>query len=448
MNKLDTALITASLSEAGYDFVDEFNQADVVLMNTCSVRKHAEDKVFSNLGIIKSLKENKQSVILGIIGCMAQRLGGELLENKTVDFVCGPSQIPQIVDLINKAIHGDRSTAVLQDIRTGTSDNESARLEDFESVFDRHDKNIPGQAFVRAMRGCNNFCSYCIVPYVRGPEISRSPQFVVEQVKKLADEGVKMVTLLGQTVNSYNYKSGDKTYSLADLLDMVSDIAGIEWIRFVTNYPQEKYYDDILEVMAGNSKICNYLHMCAQSGSNRILKAMNRRYTAEQYLDLVARAKEGVKGIAVAGDFIIGFPGETEEDFQQTVELVKQARYRNAFIFKYSPRPGTKSEIKMIDDVPAEVKKRRNIELLAVQEQISSELSKEFEGRTVRVLVEGLSKKPHLNKAENLNMPQLVGRTTEDWIVVFNGHPELAGNFARVKITKSSPLTLFGHLVE
>jgi tRNA-2-methylthio-N6-dimethylallyladenosine synthase len=281
---------------------------------------------------------------------------------------------------------------------------------------------------------------------VRGPENCRRPEAVIEQIRKLADNGVKQVTLLGQAINSYKYRKGEKVYSLADLLIMTSQVDGIEWIKFVTNYPSENFFDEIMHAMADSPKICKYLHMPAQSGSDRILKAMNRNYTASQYIGLIEKAREIVPGIAVAGDFIVGFPGETEEDFRATVNLVEKARYRNAFIFKYSRRPGTAADKKLIDTVSDEIKQRRNVELLAVQEKISDELSRQFSGKKVKVLVEGLSKKPHLNSSDSDINPQLVGRTETDYIVVFNAPVSLAGQFAEVKITGTSPLTLFGEL--
>jgi tRNA-2-methylthio-N6-dimethylallyladenosine synthase len=297
------------------------------------------------------------------------------------------------------------------------------------------------------MRGCDNFCAYCIVPYVRGPEVSRPVNNIVEQVNRLADEGVKLVTLLGQAVNKYKYTAGEKTYTLADLLYKVSDIQGIEWIRFVTSYPQKEGFAELMQAMADLPKACNYLHMPAQSGSDKILKAMNRRYTARQYLGLLDTARQIVPDIAIASDFIVGFPDETDEDFEQTVDLVKNARYKNCFVFKYSPRPGTTADEKLLDNIPAEVKKHRNYKLLEVQENISAELAAGFQGKEVNVLVEGLSKKPHLNRADSGGNPQLVGRTADDWIVVFDGPVSLAGQFAKVKITKTSPLTLFGELI-
>ncbi len=447
MNKLDTALVTTALEEAGFGLSESVKEADVVLINTCSVREHAEQLVLSHLGHLKHIKKSRPDLVVGVIGCMAQRLGDELLEHEAVNIVCGPAEIPQISELLAKAVRErQKSLAVTEKIRRKGSQQQSRALEEFESAYGIKDERIPAQAFVRVMRGCNNFCSYCVVPYVRGPEVSRSSEAVIEQIRKLADHGVKQVTLLGQTVNSYKYKIGEKTWSLADLLEAASDIEGIEWLRFVTSYPSEEHFDEIMQVMAGSPKVCEYLHIPAQSGSDRILRAMNRNYSSRRYLELLDRAREIVPGISIAGDFIVGFPGESEEDFQATVNLVEKARYKNAFIFKYSPRPGTKSDKRLQDNVPGEVKQRRNVELLAVQEKISDELSREFLGEEVKVLVEGLSKKPHLNMADAGDNPQLVGRSSGDWIVVFNGPESLTGKFIRVKIESVSPLTLFGRL--
>lgn len=446
MNKLDTALVTAALRQAGFTLTESADTADVFLINTCSVRRRAEEKVFAHLGNLKRIRETKPEMIVAVIGCMAQRLGGQLLEHPAVDIVCGPARIPQIVKLIEKTLaEKQKILAVTEKIRLAKPENQP--LEEFESICDDADKQIPGQAFVRVMRGCNNFCSYCIVPYVRGPEISRPPEAVIEQIKRLASEGVKQVTLLGQSVNSYQYSAGDKTYCLADLLEMAGEIEGIEWIRFVTSYPQERFFEEICKAMAELPKVCNYLHMPAQSGSDKLLAAMNRRYTAAQYIALLDRARQIVPDIVLSGDFIAGFPNETEQDFEDTADLVKKARYKNAFVFKYSPRPDTTADKTLADNIPAEIKKKRNIELLSIQEKISDELSGRFLNKELKVLVEGLSKKPHLNNGENSNHPQLVGRTATDYIVVFNGLQTLAGQFAKVKITKTSPLTLFGQLI-
>jgi tRNA-2-methylthio-N6-dimethylallyladenosine synthase len=469
MNKLDSALVASALKDAGFALTEKAKDADVVLINTCSVRRHAEDRVLSHLGHLKHIKETRPELIVAVIGCMAQRLGARLLDHEAVDIVCGPAQIPQIPGFVKQTLENKtKILSVTENIRQkpqpalretksasthGVYPERNRReprttnsLDDFELAYDSDQYNIPNQAFVRVMRGCNNFCSYCVVPYVRGPEVSRPPEAIIEQIKKLANQGVKQITLLGQTINSYNWPAPDKTYRLADLLHLANAVEGIKWIRFITSYPLG-FDESILHAMADLPKVCPYLHIPAQSGSDKILKAMNRRYTAGDYLDLLAKARDIVDGIAIAGDFIVGFPGETEQDFAATVDLVKKAEYKNCFVFKYSPRPGTRADDKLADSVSAEVKKQRNIELLEVQNQISGEYNKHFLGQTLEVLAEGPSKKPHLDSAEPTGRPQLVGRTATDYIVVFNGPLSLAGRFAKVKITKTSPLTLFAKLL-
>jgi tRNA-2-methylthio-N6-dimethylallyladenosine synthase len=420
MNKLDSSLVVSALTEQGYELTDKATEADVIVINTCSVREHAEERVFSHLGHIKHLKKSNPALLVAVIGCMAQRLGDELLSHEVVDIVAGPAQLHEVPALIEQA--------------TADVVTDSHKLDDFEIAHDSDANHIKSQAFIRAMRGCNNFCTYCIVPYVRGPEVSRPPEAIVQQAKKLAHQGIQQITLLGQTVNSYLYKAGDKTYTLADLLESVSEIDAVHWVRFITSHPG-RFDTAILQAMADNPKVCPYLHIPAQSGSDRMLKAMNRGYTTAEYIELMDKAREIVPDIAIAGDFIVGFPGETNDDFEQTVELVRRVRYKNAFVFKYSPRPGTHSEKKLEDRIPAEVKQQRNVKLLEVISQIAEEDNKRFLGQTLEVLVEGPSKKPHLNKAENQNNPQLIGRTAHDYIVVFNGPESLTGKFANVIVS-------------
>jgi len=450
MNKLDSSLVVSALTEQGYELTNTPEAADVIVVNTCSVRENAENRVFSNLGHFKYLKKSNPNLRVAVIGCMAQRLGDELLAHEAVDIVAGPAQLHEVPALIAEAMGDhDKHLSVSEKIRQPAASAEviadSHKLDDFELAHDTDANHIKSQAFIRAMRGCNNFCTYCIVPFVRGPEVSRPPEAILEQAKKLADQGIQQITLLGQTVNSYQYKAGDKTYTLADLLEQVSDIDGVGWVRFITSHPG-RFDTSILQVMASNPKVCPYLHIPAQSGSDRILKAMNRGYTTTEYIDLMNKAREIVPDIAIAGDFIVGFPGETDEDFEQTVELVRRVRYKNAFVFKYSPRPGTHSEKKLADTIPAEIKQQRNAKLLEVISKISEEDNKRFLGQTIEVLVEGLSKKPHLNRTENNDNPQLIGRTAHDYIAVFNGPESLTGRFAAVKVTKTAPLTLFAEL--
>lgn len=445
MNKLDASLLGSALAQQGYALADKPAEADVVIINTCSVRQHAEDRVLSNLGHLKHLKKSRPQLLVAVIGCMAQRLGSRLLANEAVDIVAGPSQLPDVPALIAQAL-ADRGKHLLvsEKIRQ-TDEADESRLDAFEYAYDSDALHLKSQAFIRVMRGCNNFCSYCIVPYVRGPEVSRPPQVIVEQARKLAGQGIVQITLLGQTVNSYRYTAGDKTYTLSDLLQQVSAIEGIHWVRFVTSHPG-KFDESILELMADNPKVCPYLHIPAQSGSNRILAAMNRGYTAQQYLTLMEKARCRVPDIGIAGDFIVGFPGETDEDFQASLDLIRRVRYKNAFVFKYSPRPGTQADKKLADTVPAEVKQQRNIRMLEVISEIAEEDNKRFLGKTVEVLVEGPSKKPHLNKADSEPNPQLIGRTAHDYIVVFNGPASLSGRFVKVSIDKTAALTLFGRL--
>ena len=450
MNKLDSSLVTAALAERGFVLTDKATEADAVLINTCSVREHAEDRVLSHLGHLRHIRKSRPELVVAVIGCMAQRMGQTLLAHEAVDVVAGPGQLHEVPELIDNAL-GDhqKRLRVLEDIRLPaagqTMRDISDRLDEFELAYDSDANHIKSQAFIRAMRGCNNFCTYCIVPYVRGPEVSRSPRAIIEQAKKLAGEGIRQITLLGQTINAYRYTEGDKTYTLADLLEQVSAIDAVQWVRFITSHPGQ-FDASILQVMADLPKVCSYLHIPAQSGSDRILRAMNRGYTAGQYLDLIEQAKATVPDLAVAGDFIVGFPGETDADFEATAEMIRRVRYKNCFVFKYSPRPGTHAEKKLADDVPTEVKQQRNARLLEMISEIAEEDKRQLLGRTLEVLVEGPSKKPHLNKAENADNPQLIGRTANDYLVVFNGPESLTGRFVNVNVTKTVALTLFAEL--
>jgi len=447
MNKLDSSLVTAALIERGGELTDKPSEADVIIFNTCSVRDHAEQRVLSGLGHIKHLRKTRPEVIVAVIGCMAQRLGKELLDHEAVHIVAGPGQIHELPGLIEQTL-ADRQKrmAVSEKIRTPASNpgvmEEDAALDEFELAYDSDRNHIKSQAFIRAMRGCNNFCSYCIVPYVRGPEISRPPQAILDQARKLADQGIRQITLLGQTVNSYRYQQNGRLWTLADLLEKIGEIDGVHWVRFITSHPG-KFDDSILQAMADLPKVCPYLHIPAQSGSDRILRTMNRGYTAGEYLALMEKARATVPELALAGDFIVGFPGETDEDFEATAELVRRVRYKNCFVFKYSPRPGTQADKRLSDDVPDEVKQRRNYDLLKTVEEIAEQDNRRFEGRTVEVLVEGPSKKPHLNRADGESNPQLIGRTAHDYIVVFNGPETLTGQFVKVRIVKTAALTLF-----
>ena len=447
MNELDSELVTAALLEAGYEPVARRQDADIILFNTCSVRQHAEDKIYSALGRLKHLKDQKPEKIIGVLGCMAQKDQGLILKKAPhVDLVVGPGQVarlPEILETLKK--NGGPIVEVSLD-RRGVSQQ---RVRASFLTLDRKERPsvraTPYQAFVRIMFGCDKFCTYCIVPRVRGPEQSGSPDEILEEVRQLADQGCLEITLLGQTVNSYHWKETNRTTRLSDLLAGVHEVEGIRRIRFVTNYPCDMT-PDLLQAVRDLPKVCPYLHVPAQSGSNRILQRMKRGYTVEEYREMLAAIRETIPEAAVTSDFIVGFCGETEEDFAATVRLVEEARFKNSFIFKYSPRPGTKADELWPDDVPEEVKRRRNNELLAIQNRIGEEENRRFIGRIVEVLVEGPSKAAS-KKRDADGLTQLTGRTTCDRIVVFAGALHLAGQFVHVKIDEVSAVTLFGQLL-
>lgn len=457
MNKLDSELVLGQLCRLGYAPTDDFRRADLVLLNTCSVRQHAEDKVYSRLGEVARIKRERPEMVVGVIGCMAER-DHQGIQRKAphVDLLCGPGNLNQIGDLLAEvldtrqraiALEHDRSRRTPKDRRTLEHDSiESLDL----SRTAPPDGNVL-QAYVRVQRGCDKFCTYCVVPYTRGPERSRPPANIVEEVRKLADMGTREVTLLGQTVNSYLYAENGRTVRFADLLERVHEVGGIERIRFVTSYPGD-FTDDILQAMRDLPKVCEYLSLPAQSGSNAVLRRMRRDYTAEQYLELVDKARRMVPGISLSSDFIVGFSGETEEDHQATLALIERIRYKNIFMFKYSNRPNTKADRVLPDDVPYKVKQRRHSELMALQHRLSIEHHRAMIGRRVEVLVEGPSK-PALKARQAVEggkvktsrrVDQLTGHTRGDEIVVFAGPDSLIGRFVTVEVTDASPLTLQG----
>ena len=326
--------------------------------------------------------------------------------------------------------------------------------EELDGQRDPGRTHLPCQAYVRIMRGCDKFCAYCVVPYVRGGEQSRPSQAIIEEVRRLADGGITQVTLLGQTVNSYHHAANGRNTGLAELLEKLNEIGGLRRIRFVTSYPAD-FDGCILQAMRDLERVCEYLHVPAQSGSDRILKAMNRRYSRAQYDELIDRARATVPGIAIAGDFIVGFPGESEQDFAASAELIRRSRYKNSYIFKYSPRPDTMAQRLLKDDVPEPVKRRRNNELLAVQEEVSLADNQLLVGQVVEVLVEGpsprSSRQPKPPGTAGVHRgsgasAQMVGRTRTDHIVVFDGLPALAGQYINVQIKSATALTLFGHV--
>jgi len=340
MNMLDSELVASQLVRAGWRLVDSPRRAEVVLLNTCSVRQHAEDKIYSALGRLKHAKSLDPPRIIGVLGCMAQREGEKIFRRAPhVDFVVGPGQLHRIVELIEGAIAGAGPQLALSLDRQGRRRAEAAAsFVAFDPPRQAEARAARWQAMVRIMHGCDKFCSYCVVPAVRGPEQSRPAAEIEAEVRRLADEGCLEVTLLGQTVNSYCDRSPGQQVRLADLLERLSTVDGLRRLRFVTNHPRHMTAE-LIEAVRDLPKVTPYLHIPAQSGSNRILRLMNRAYTVEFYRDMLAQIREQVPQAAVTSDFIVGFCTETEEDFQQTVELVRWARFKNSFVFKYSPRP-------------------------------------------------------------------------------------------------------------
>jgi len=441
MNSLDSELVEAMLRRAGMERVDEPRAADVLLYNTCSVRQHAEDKVHSRLGWACRRKSGGRPLVIGVLGCMAQRLGEELLRRHPgVDIVCGPGQLAELIKLIEAAPSGPR--ALLDPPRRQVPDGRG--LDRLDRRRDATRTHRPGQAYVRILRGCNKFCAYCVVPFVRGPEVSRSPRSILDEVRRLADAGVTQVTLLGQTVNSYCHSEGGRTTRLAELLTRIDAVDGIRRVHFITNYPAEMDRT-ILEAMRDLETVCEYLHVPAQSGSDRVLKAMGRHYTRSQYDELIDQARQLVPGLAVSGDFIVGFPGETDADHAASVDLIRRSRYKNSFLFKYSPRPATAAARRLTDDVGNEEKRRRHQGLLAVQGEVSLVDHRARIGGTVEVLVEGPSVRSNRQPVPAPpGQRQLTGRTRTDHIVVFNAPDELVGRYVRVSVEAATPLTLIG----
>jgi len=449
MNRLDSELVAGAIRAEGHELVTDPTGADVLLYNTCSVRGHAEQKAHSRLAEQSRRKaESRRPIVIGVFGCMAQREGAPLLERyPQLDIVCGPGQLEAIPGLIAASANGQRRrSAVLDPPR---NDPDGCR----ESAFDRMDMSRdpslttgPAQAFVRISRGCNRFCTYCVVPYVRGPQLNRDPARVVEEVRRLVEAGRSEITLLGQTVNAYRWRSGTTTVRFSDLLERVSAVAGLRRLRFVTSHPAD-FSDDVLEAMARLANVCPYIHLPAQSGSDAVLERMRRGYTRGQYDELVNRARAIVPGVVLAGDFIVGFPGETEEDHRASADLIRRSGYKNSFIFRYSPRPATAAAEKLVDDVPLPVKQRRHSELLAVQAEVGLAHHHQYVGETVEVLAEGPSPKAGKCKSSNgAGLSQLVGRTTGDHIVVFDGGRELVTQYVQVEVLAATPLTLIGKM--
>ena len=444
MNVLDSEMVVASLRKDGYSITNDPKEADTILFNTCSVREHAEEKAYHNLFHLKQLKLKHPDKIIGVMGCMAQKDQKAIFDRVPyVDLVVGPGQLQQIPSLLKKIAAGEgKQMAVSLDRKEGTAEDIKRSHETFDPLRDPEMRPSPGQAYIRIQIGCDKFCTYCIVPLTRGPEQGRSPAHIVAEAKILADQGCKEIILLGQTVNSYRYREEGKTTRLCDLLVELNDVQGIERIKFVTNYPKDMTRE-LLEAVRDLPKCSRYFHVPAQSGSDSVLKRMKRGYTTGDYYEMMDRILEIIPDATVSSDFIVGFCGETEEEFQGTMELVRRCRFKNSFIFQYSERKGTKGAEIYADDISEEVKKRRNHDLLDVQNAICLEDNLPFLGRTVEVLVEGPSKWS-IRKHQEGPVIQMTGRTRCDRIVVWDGNPRQTGQLLNVHVDDVSAFTLLG----
>lgn len=478
MNILDSQLVEGQLRARGLSPTDDFKDAALILFNTCSVRQHAEDKVLSRLGQLKRLKQKRPETIIGVIGCMAEReKEGLFAKAPHVDLLCGPGELnrlPELIDEVNA--RNDKVMALAGSLSRRTEVLARALEYDSLEALDLSrslaDGESPLQSYIRVQRGCDKFCTYCVVPFTRGPERSRPPGHIVQEARMLAERGCREITLLGQTVNSYVHQDDGVAVPFAKLLERVHDVDGIDRIRFVTSFPAD-WDEDIFRVMRDYPKVMPYLHIPAQSGSDAVLKRMRRTYTAADYLRLMDTARRYVPHISLAGDMIVGFCGETDEDHHASLDLIRHVEYKSLYVFKYSPRPGTVADRNQADDVPTEVKQARNQEMLALQGEISARHKQQFIGRTVPVLIEGFSKlhgKPSAAKIAEapLGTPtadwtqeseqdrgseisreatgQLVGRTPGDLIVVFNAPPAYVGAIAEVHVERATSLTLYGRV--
>ena len=444
MNVLDSELVIGALRKHGYDLTDSPAEADVLLFNTCSVREHAEEKTFSALGRVRLLKRDKPGTVVGVLGCMAQK-DQELIRKRApyVDMIVGTGQLAAVPELVAKVRETREPQLAVSLGRADAGRHEvEASFVSYDPTRDPTMRPTPFQAYVRIQIGCDKFCTYCVVPSTRGPEQSRPPEHIWSEVRQLVDQGCKEVTLIGQTVNSYLHESGDRKTRLSDLIAGMHDINGLERIKFVTNYPKDMT-DDLLVAVRDFVKVVKYLHVPVQSGCDEVLKRMKRNYTASYYMDMLARCRELVPGVSVSSDFIVGFCGETEESFQKSMDLVREAKFKNSFIFKYSERGGTKAAERYPDDVPDDVKKRRNNDLLAVQNENSRADHRSQVGKVVEVLVEG----PSRMSAKATHVTQLTGRSMADHIVVFDGTDRLIGHTVRVAIDDASPFTLYGNVL-
>jgi tRNA-2-methylthio-N6-dimethylallyladenosine synthase len=417
MNMADTEIVLSIMHYAGFVRTDFLSSADVALINTCAVRENAEQRIIGRLGDFNHYKKSNPKVVIGVLGCMAERVRRDLMESEDfVDFIVGPDEYRKLPALIEAAKKGDKGIAV-----------KLSHVENYDDIVPFRTEDL--SARISIMRGCDKFCTFCVVPFTRGRERSRSQANVLKEVEEVAQRGFKEVTLLGQNVNSY----WDGTNDFPDLIAAVADVDQSLRIRFMTSHPQDMS-DKLITIIASRSNICNYIHLPVQSGSNKILELMNRTYTADHYLNLVCKIKEAIPDISLSTDIIAGFPTETDDDHKRTIDLLQTVEYDGAYTFKYSPRENTKAW-SMTDDVPEEVKNHRLGEIIDIQRTISLHRNRTMVGQTVEVLVEGPSKK---------SAADFCGRTDTNKMVVFPKNGDAVGHYIDVRIERANSATLFG----
>lgn len=426
MNVADSEVV-ASILSGTYTITEDIKSADLILLNTCSIRDNAEQRIRKRLRELQSLKKHNNQLLIGLLGCMAERIKEQLLEEeKALDFIAGPDAYRTLPELIAKADNGELSFNVLL-----------SKEETYDNIMPvRYDGNKIS-AFISIMRGCNNFCSYCVVPYTRGRERSRDPQTIIEEAKQLIRDGYKEVTLLGQNVNSYHWNEEGKETDFADLMEQIALLSPELRVRFATSHPKD-ISDKLIHTIAKYDNLCKYIHLPVQSGSSRILKKMNRVYDREYYLERVRTIKSVMPDCAISTDIIAGFCSETEEDHQETLSIMREVEYCAAYMFKYSVREGTKSAKKFEDDVPDEVKGRRLEEIINLQQELSLISNRKDIGKRFTVLVEGVSK-----RSEN----DLFGRTSQNKVVVFPRKEAQLGTYVNVIINDCTAGTLLGEII-
>lgn len=426
MNVADSEVVASIMEMDGFALTDKITDADAIFVNTCSVRDNAEQKIYQRLKYYHSLKRKKKKMVIGVIGCMAERVKENLITEHGVDMVVGPDAYLDIPNLINSVENGEKAINV-----------ELSKTETYRDVMPtRIGASISG--FVSIMRGCDKFCTYCVVPYTRGRERSRDVDSILNEIKDLHAKNYKEVTLLGQTVNSYKYEKDGKTVAFPELLQIVAEAVPDMRIRFTSPHPKDMS-DETIEMIARYPNICRFIHLPVQSGSNKVLKLMNRKYTREWYFDRIDTIRRIIPDCAIGTDMFCGFCDETEEDHQDTLDLMRRVKFDQAFMFKYSERPGTIAAKRMPDNVPEETKIRRLNEIIALQNEISNKSNQDDVGKIFEVLVEGFSKRSN---------EQLFGRTSQNKVVIFPREGRRIGEFIQVRVLSASSATLIGEVLE